>query len=465
MSTHFDLIVIGGGPGGYVAAIRAAQLGLRTVLVEKQHLGGICLNWGCIPTKALLHGAEMAHRLSQMEHLGFTAQGLDFDIRRLVKRSREVSAQLTDGIEYLLKKNNVEVILGKGSMVGKGRVRVDSAHDSRELRADHVILATGARPRALPGISGSDSRIWSYFEALVPETLPESLLVIGSGAIGSEFASLYSDLGTRVTLVEMAEQILPSEDADVSTLVAAQFEKRGITVHRQASVSSLQALSHGLECTLKFKDGREQTVAVERVLVAAGIQANSENLGLEALGVDIERGFIKTDQWSRTNVAGLYAVGDVAGAPCLAHKASNEAIICVERLAGVEHVKPLDRSKIPACTFARPQVASVGMTEAQAHAAGRDIKVGSFPFKANGKALILGESEGFVKVIFDRHSDELLGAHLVGPEVTELIQGFTIASSLEATAQDLIASVFAHPSLSEAMHEAVLAAHGHALHY
>lgn len=465
MRTHFDLIVIGGGPGGYVAAIRAAQMGLRTALVEKQHLGGICLNWGCIPTKALLHGAEMAHRLTQMAHLGFTAQGLDFDIRRLVKHSREVSARLTDGIEYLMKKNGIEVILGKGSMLAKGRVRVDSAHGSSELRADHVILATGARPRALPGISGDNSRVWSYFEALVPETLPESLLVIGSGAIGSEFASLYADLGTRVTLVELAEQILPSEDVEVSRLVAGQFEKRGIAVHCRTSVSTLQAHSDSLECTLRFKDGREQTVNVERVLVAAGIQANSENLGLEALGVEMERGFIKTDQWSRTNVAGLYAVGDVAGAPCLAHKASHEAVICVERLAGLEQVKPLDRSKIPACTFSRPQLASLGMTELQACAAGRDIQVGRFPFKANGKALIMGESEGFVKVIFDRYSDELLGVHMVGPDVTELIQGFTIASNLEATAQDLMASIFAHPSLSEAMHEAVLAAHGQALHH
>ncbi|QLF93226.1 dihydrolipoyl dehydrogenase [Pseudomonas sp. ABC1] len=464
MSEQYDVLVIGGGPGGYVAAIRAGQLGLRTALVEKQHLGGICLNWGCIPTKALLHGAEVAHSIAHAGELGFSVGEVNFDLHKLVQFSRSVSQRLTSGVEYLLKKNGVTVIDGTARLSGKGQVVVlDAEGGERDYRADHVILATGARPRPLPGIEPDGERIWTYFEALLPKRLPKSLLIIGSGAIGVEFASLYNDLGSEVTLVELAGQILPVEDAEVSAVVRKSFERRGVRVHTQTQVTAVQVTADGVRCTLRSASG-EQVLEVEHVLSAAGVEPNVEGLGLEALGVELERGFIKIDQACRTNVFGLYAIGDVAGPPCLAHKASHEGVICVESLAGVEGVHGLDRSHVPGCTYARPQVASLGLTEAAARASGRPLKIGKFAYQGNGKALASDEPEGFVKTIFDAETGELLGAHMVGAQVTEQIQGFGIAHALEATDESLLSVIFAHPTLSEAMHESVLAANGRALH-
>ncbi|TDD10201.1 dihydrolipoyl dehydrogenase [Saccharopolyspora terrae] len=454
MSEKYDVLVIGAGPGGYVAAIRAAQLGLRTAVVERDRLGGICLNWGCIPTKALLHGADVAHTLANLKPLGFSATGVEFDMAGLVEFSRSVSERLSGGVGYLMRKNGVDVITGSARLTGKGVVDVDGV----EYRADHVILATGARPRPVPGVVADGGRVWTYFEALVPAELPTSLLVVGSGAIGVEFASLYADLGSEVTLVELAPQLMPAEDAEVADHVRKRFEKRGIRVRTSTSVSEIDVGPDSVTATL---DG--DTITVDRVLVAAGVRGNVDGLGLEELGVELDGGFVRTDQWCRTNVFGLYAIGDVAGAPCLAHKASHEGVLCVEKLAGVEHVAPLDRDYVPGCTYARPQVASLGLTEGQAAATGRELRVGRFDLTASGKALALGEAEGLVKTVFDATSGELLGAHMVGPEVTEQIQGFGIARSLEATADDLAEVVFAHPTLSEAMHESVLAALGRPL--
>ncbi|OAT75343.1 dihydrolipoyl dehydrogenase [Mangrovibacter phragmitis] len=464
MHDKYDVLIIGGGPGGYVAAIRAGQLGLRTALVEKQHLGGICLNWGCIPTKALLHGAEVAHSIAHANQLGFSVGEVSFNLQKLVQFSRTVSQQLTGGVEYLLKKNGVRVIDGTARLCGKGQVTVSDARgEKHEYRADHVILATGARPRALPGITPDGEYIWTYFEALQPERLPKSLLVIGSGAIGVEFASLYNDLGCKVTLVEQAPQILPVEDTEVSAAVRKSFERRGIQVHTQTLVTQAQVTDTGVCCTLKNASA-EQFLEVERVLLAVGVQPNIEDLGLEALEVGLDRGFIKTDAACRTNVFGLYAIGDVAGPPCLAHKASHEGVICVETLAGLAGTAPLDHDYVPGCTYARPQVASLGLTEATARARGRAIKIGKFALQGNGKALASGETEGFVKTIFDAETGELLGAHMVGAQVTEQIQGLGIARHLEATHESLLSVVFAHPTLSEAMHESILAASGKALH-
>ncbi|WP_148249915.1 dihydrolipoyl dehydrogenase [Raoultella terrigena] len=464
MHDKYDVLIIGGGPGGYVAAIRAGQLGLRTALVEKQHLGGICLNWGCIPTKALLHGAEVAHSITHASQLGFTFGEVNFELQKLVQFSRSVSQQLTGGVEYLLKKNGVTVIDGTARLRGKGQITVaDARGEEHDYRADHVILATGARPRALPGVEPDGERIWTYFEALQPRFLPKSLLIIGSGAIGVEFASLYNDLGSDVTLVELAAQILPVEDAEVSAVVRKSFERRGIHVHTRTLVTQVQVTDTGVRCTLKNAD-TEQLHEVENVLLATGVQPNVEGLGLEALGVVLDRGFIKTDAACRTNVFGLYAIGDVAGPPCLAHKASHEGTICVEMLAGVEGIHPLDRDYVPGCTYARPQVASLGLTEETARARGRPIKIGKFAYQGNGKALASGETEGFVKTIFDAETGELLGAHMVGAQVTEQIQGFGIAHHLEATHESLLSMIFAHPTLSEAMHESILAAIGRPLH-
>lgn len=464
MTETYDVLVIGGGPGGYVAAIRAAQLGLRTALVEKKHLGGVCLNWGCIPTKAMLHGAEVANSIAHAGELGFSVGEVSFDLDKLVQFSRSVSKRLTGGVEYLLKKNGVTVIDGTARLSGKGEVAVVDAEDREQTyRADHVILATGARPRPLPGITPDGERIWTYFEALLPRRLPKSLLIIGSGAIGVEFASLYSDLGSEVTLVELAGQILPVEDAEVSEVVRKSFERRGIRVLTKAQVTAVQMEGEGVRCQLQGPDGVQELV-VEHVLSAAGVQPNIEGLGLEALGVELERGFVRTDAVCRTNVFGLYAIGDVAGPPCLAHKASHEGVICVESLAGVEGVHALRRDHVPGCTYARPQVASLGLTEAAARASGRALKIGKFAYQGNGKALASGEPEGFVKTIFDADSGELLGAHMVGAQVTEQIQGFGMAQALEATDESLLSVIFAHPTLSEAMHESVLAANGRALH-
>ncbi|MCD2114962.1 dihydrolipoyl dehydrogenase [Rhodococcus rhodochrous] len=461
MTQKYDVLVVGSGPGGYVAAIRAAQHGLRTAIVERDRLGGICLNWGCIPTKALLHGADVAHTLVNLQPLGFSTGSVEFDMGRLVEFSRSVSGRLSDGIGYLMKKNDIDVVEGAARLLDKGLVAVTTADETvSEYRADHVILATGARPRPVPGVIPDGDRIWTYFDALVPTDLPKSLLVIGSGAVGVEFASLYKDLGTDVTLVEMAPQIMPVEDFAVASHVRRQFEQRGIKIHTGASVSELAAGPDTVTVTVQSTAGTVDELTVDRVLVAAGIQGNVEDLGLTELGIEVEHGFITTDQWCRTSAFGVYAIGDVAGAPCLAHKASHEAVLCVDKLAGVQHVRPLDRDYVPGCTYARPQVASLGLTEEQARATGRRLQVGQFDLQASGKALAIGEADGFVKTIFDADSGELLGAHMVGPDVTEQIQGFGIARALEATADDLAEVVFAHPTLSEAMHESVLSALG-----
>ncbi len=464
MSNHYDVLIVGGGPGGYVAAIRAAQLGLKTALVEKQHLGGICLNWGCIPTKALLKGAEVAQTLAHADVFGFSVGDVDFDFPKLVKHSRSVANRLIQGVAYLMKKNGVTVIDGYARITGKGRLDVERDGNTEAYRADHIILATGARPRDLPGIVADGERVWNYFHAIAPKALPSSLLVIGSGAIGTEFASLYRDLGVEVTLIEVLDQLLPQEDADVAALAARKFSDHGIQLKVATRVTQLDVGDDAVVCTLEDKQGQQQQLQVERVILAAGIQANIEDIGLESVGVETERGFIRTDPWGRTNVVGIYAIGDVAGPPCLAHKASHEGVVCIEKLAGVAGVHPVDRSQIPACTFCRPQIASQGMTEAVARQSGREIRVGRFDFQANGKAQAIGEAEGFIKTIFDARSGELLGAHMIGPEVTEQIQGFSIARSLEATEEDLAHAVFPHPTLSEAMHEAVLSALGREIH-
>lgn len=469
MTEKYDVIVVGAGPGGYIAAIRAAQLGLRTAVVEKRHLGGVCANWGCIPTKAMLHGADVAHSLHEAAGLGFAIGGVVFDMDSLVKYSRDVVAKLTGGIQVLLDRNGVDTIIGQATLAGKGVLAVTPTIDGEpvgspaEYRADHIILATGARPRVLKGMEPDGDRIWTSSEALVPQGLPDSLLIVGSGAIGSEFASLYADLGTKVTLVEVVDRILPVEDEETSAFVAKQFQRRGIAIHTGARIESMTADADGVTTIITTRDGKELNVRTDRTLVAAGVVSNVENLGLEELGVKLERGHVVTDEWCRTNVWGLYAIGDVAGAPCLAHKASHEAVICVEKIAGLSDVKPLDRNFVPGCTFTRPQVASVGYTEKQAKALGRPVIVGRFDLSANGKALALGEPVGFVKTIFDEESGELLGAHMVGPEVTEMIQGFGIAHTLEATPEALAETIFPHPSVSESMHESVLAALGRPL--
>lgn len=475
---RFDVIVVGAGPGGYVAAIRAAQHGLRVAVVERGELGGVCSNVGCIPTKAMLHGADVAHEIATAGALGFSVGEVTFDISGLVDHSRQVVDQLTTGIRGLLDANGVEIIVGNATEPQKGRVKVEVAKSFRELHSDHIILATGARPRSIPGVEPDGDRVWTSTEALRPSSLPASLLIIGSGAIGAEFASLYRDLGTEVTLVEALPGILPAEDAEVSAFVAKQFLARGIDVRTSVTVVSVvpdpSEETGGVTTTFTTSDGASHSVVTERVLVATGVTPNSEGLGLESLGAKLERGFVKTDQWCRTGVAGLYAIGDLAGGPCLAHKASHEAVLCVDHIVGEAGVKPLDRDFVPGCTYSRPQVASIGLTEAQARervgAAGGGagvggVRVGKFNLVGNGKALALGEPEGFVKTVFDGATGELLGAHLVGPAVTEMVQGFGVAHSLHATAEDLAEVVFPHPTVSEAMHESVLDALDRVIHW
>lgn len=462
--TQFDLIVIGAGPGGYVAAIRAAQLGLKTAIVEEQHLGGICLNWGCIPTKALLSGAALAQQFKHSQQFGFSLWAIDFDIQQLVRHSRQVSEQLVQGIGQLLKKNQVTVFNASAQFIAKERLELtDTKGQKQQISAPHIIVATGARAANLAHVPVDGQHVWSYKEALVPEQLPKSLLVIGSGAIGSEFASLYQDLGCQVTLIDIAKQILPSEDIEVAKYVQKQFEQHGMTVLTEAAVQNIEIDKGQVHCHVETATG-VQTITVEKVLSAIGVQPNTQNLGLEKLGIEFEHGFIKVDPWCKTNVVGVYAIGDVAGAPCLAHKASHEAILCVEKIAGLTHVHALDRSQIPGCIFTHPQVASIGLSEQKAKAAGFTINVGKFPLQANGKALALGETTGFVKTIFNQETGELLGAHMVGQEVTEHIQGFAIAKYLEATDESLAQVIFPHPTLSEAMHESVLSAMQRAIH-
>ncbi|OLF77946.1 dihydrolipoamide dehydrogenase [Maricaulis sp. W15] len=464
-SGAFDVIVIGGGPGGYVAAIRAAQLGFKTAVVERDELGGICLNWGCIPTKALLRSAEVYHLMQHAADFGLSADKVGFDIQAIVQRSRKVSSRLTGGIGGLMKKHKITVIKGTATLK-KGGEAPTVIVDKDTYTAKHVILATGARARTIPqaGLVPDGDKIWSYREAMVPDTMPKSLLVIGSGAIGIEFASFYNTMGADVTVVEMMDRVLPVEDEEISAFAAKSFKKQGLKLMVSAQVEKLEKTAKTVKVHVKDAKGKVEIVEVEKVIMAVGIAANIENLGLEALGVKIDRGHVVNDGFGRTNVKGLYAVGDVAGPPWLAHKASHEAVVCVEKIAG-EKVHPFETSNIPGCTYCHPQIASVGLTEAKAKEAGHEVKVGRFPFVGNGKAIALGDDQGLVKTVFDAKTGELLGAHMVGSEVTELIQGYVIGRQLETTEAELMHTVFPHPTLSEMMHESVLDAYGRALHF
>ncbi|WP_374251970.1 dihydrolipoyl dehydrogenase [Xanthobacter sp.] len=470
MADTYDIIVIGGGPGGYVAAIRAAQLGFKTAVVEKSHLGGICLNWGCIPTKALLRSAEIYHYMEHAKDYGLSAEKIGFDAAAVVKRSRGVSSQLATGVGFLLNKNKVDVIWGKATFTAPGKLKVEAspsppknAKGGGDYTAKHIIVATGARPRALPGLEPDKKLIWTYFEAMVPEKMPKSLLVMGSGAIGIEFASFYRTMGVDVTVVEVLPQILPVEDEEIAAIARKRFEKLGMKIMSGAKVTGVTKHADSLTAHVEDSKGAKHDITVDRMISAVGVVGNVEGLGLEAIGVKIERGIIVADGYGRTSVPGVYAIGDIAGPPMLAHKAEHEGVICVETIKGL-HTHPMDKLKIPGCTYCTPQIASVGLTEKKAKEAGREIKVGRFPFIGNGKAIALGEPDGLVKTIFDAKTGELLGAHMVGAEVTELIQGFVIAMNLETTEEDLIHAVFPHPTLSEMMHESVMAAYGRAIH-
>src|SRR5882762_4295730 len=463
--TSFDLIVLGGGPGGYLAAIRAAQLGMKTALVEREHLGGICLNWGCIPTKALLRASEIHHLLHRLDEFGFSAKDIRFDAGKVVARSRAVAKQLSNGVAYLLRKNKVAVFDGHGRLAGKGRLAVEkNGQPVAELAAEHIVLATGARARSLPGLEPDGDRVWTYKEAMVPTAIPQSLLVVGSGAIGIEFASFYHDMGAEVTVVEVLDRVLPVEDEEISAFARKSFEKQGLRIHTGATVAALERTDKRVTARIE-RGGQGSELEVERVVLAVGIVGNFEDIGLENTGVAVEKSHVVVDQWLRTGEPGVYAIGDLVGPPWLAHKASHEGVICVERIAGVNDVHPLDTRNIPACTYCRPQVASVGLTEKAARDAGYEVKTGHFPFIGNGKAIALGEPEGMVKTVFDGRTGELLGAHMIGAEVTELIQGYTIAKTLETTEAELIRTIFPHPTISETMHEAVLDAYGRAIHF
>jgi dihydrolipoamide dehydrogenase len=461
----FDLAVLGAGPGGYVAAIRAAQLGMKVAVIEREHLGGICLNWGCIPTKALLRTSDIYHTLQHLDEYGLSAKEISYDAKKVVERSRNVAKQLSDGVKFLLKKNKVTVIDGAGRLAGKGKIAVTKdGKPVADVIAKHIILATGARARSLPGLEPDGKLVWTYKEAMVPPSIPKSLLVIGSGAIGIEFASFYKTMGAEVTVVEVLDRVLPVEDEEVSAFARKQFEKQGMKILTSAKVTKLEKGTDTVTATIE-QDGKSTKLTVERVISAVGITGNVEDIGLEGTKVRVERGHILVDEWLRTGEPDLYAIGDVVGAPWLAHKASHEGVICVEKIAGLEHVRPLNVLNIPGCTYCAPQVASVGLTEAKAKADGRKVKVGRFPYIGNGKAIALGEPEGFVKTVFDGETGELLGAHMVGAEVTELIQGFTIAKTLETTESELMETIFPHPTLSEMMHESVLDAYGRAIHF
>ena len=461
---QFDIAVAGGGPGGYVAAIRAAQSGLKTVCIERDRLGGICLNWGCIPTKALLRSSEMYHYINHLEDYGLKADNQEFDIKEMVKRSRAVAGKLNAGIKHLLKKHRIPVIKGEAVLVAGGQLGITEQNgNTSEIAARDIILATGARPRETADLRADGKYIWNYKHAMTPDFVPGSLLVIGSGAIGMEFASFFSDLGCKVTVVEMLDQILPLEDEEVSALAKDIFSKQGMQVMTSASVTDITTGKNGVEVTVDHQN-KQSALTVDRVLLAIGITGNTENLGLEELGVKTENGHIVTDEWGNTGIEGIWAVGDVTGAPWLAHKASHEAIVAVDKITGAGAVHPLNKNNIPACTYCRPQIASVGLTEQAAQEQGRVVKTGKFPFSANGKAIAAGETEGFVKTIFCEETGELLGAHMIGAEVTELIQGFAIAGSLETTEAELMRAVFPHPTLSEVMHESVLDAFGRAIH-
>lgn len=460
----FDIVILGGGPGGYVTAIRAAQLGLKAALVEREHLGGICLNWGCIPTKALLRSSEINHLLLHMDEFGFSADNIRFDLDKIVKRSRGVAKQLSGGVGHLLKKNKVTVFDGHGALAGKGRVAVTKdGKPVATLAAPHIILATGARARQLPGLEADGKLIWSYKEAMVPTAMPKSLLVLGSGAIGIEFASFYRNMGAEVTVVEVMDRVLPVEDAEISAFARKAFEKQGMKILTGAAVKSVSKNADSVTVTVETA-GKSQQITVDRMISAVGIVGNVENLGLDGTGVKVDRTHVVIDQWCQTGEPGVYAIGDIAGPPWLAHKASHEGVVCVEKIAGL-HPHPVDWSNIPGCTYCRPQVASVGMTEAKAKELGRAVKIGRFPFIGNGKAIAMGEPEGLVKTIFDATTGELLGAHMIGAEVTEMIQGYVIARGLETTEAELMHTIFPHPTISESMHEAVLDAYGRAIHF
>ncbi len=473
--TSFDVLVIGSGPGGYVAAIRAAQLGFKTAVIERQYLGGICLNWGCIPTKALLRSAEIYHYMQHAKDYGLSAEKVSFDPGAVVKRSRGVADRMNSGVTFLMKKNKISVIWGDATIDAPGKVTV-KASDSRlattppkdalgagTYQAKHIIVATGARPRVLPGIEPDGNLIWTYFEAMVAPKIPKSLVVLGSGAIGIEFASYYRTMGSEVTVVEMLPQILPVEDEEIAAHARKRFEKQGIKIITGAKVTKVDKKKDSVVAEIDDGKGGRQSIEAERMISAAGVVGNSENLGLEKIGVKLDRTTIVTDGHGKTNVPGIYAIGDVAGAPMLAHKASHEGVVCIEAIKGL---KPhaMEKNRIPGCTYCNPQIASVGLTEKKAKELGREIRVGRFPFLGNGKAIALGEPDGLVKTIFDKKTGELLGAHMVGAEVTELIQGFVVAMNCETTEAELMQTIFPHPTLSEMMHESVLDAYGRVLH-
>jgi len=470
--TSFDIIIIGAGPGGYVTAIRAAQLGFKVAVVERQFLGGICNNWGCIPTKALLRSAEIYHTMQHAKDYGLSADNVAFDIKAVIARSRGVVNRLNTGVGFLFKKNKITTIKGEAVIDAPGKITVKN-YDSPlvnmpkdalgpgSYQAKHIIVATGARPRVLPGLEPDKKLVWTYFEAMNPDKMPKSLLVVGSGAIGIEFASFYRTMGAEVTVVEVLPQVLPVEDAEIAAFARKQFEKQGIKIMAGAKVTKLDKKSDSVTATIEA-DGKSQQITVDRVIASVGVIGNIENLGLEKLGVKIERGTIAIDGFCKTNVPGIYAIGDVAGPPMLAHKAEHEGVICVEAIKGM-HPHPMDKLKIPGCTYCHPQIASVGLTEAAAKAKGLDIRVGRFPFMGNGKAIAQGEDQGMVKVIFDKKTGQLLGAHMVGAEVTELIQGFVVAMNLETTEEELMHTIFPHPTISETMKEAVLDAYGRVL--
>ncbi|TCD13137.1 dihydrolipoyl dehydrogenase [Oricola cellulosilytica] len=479
MAENYDVIIIGSGPGGYVTAIRSAQLGLKTAIVEREHLGGICLNWGCIPTKALLRSAEVMDYASHAKSYGLKLEGsVSADVKAVVDRSRGVSARLNGGVGFLMKKNKVDVIWGEAKLTGKGKISVgkptkkpmEPQHPAPkgtkgegEYTARHIIVATGARPRALPGIEPDGKLIWTYFEAMVPKELPKKLIVMGSGAIGIEFASFYNSMGCDVTVVELMPTVMPVEDAEISAFARKRLEKHGLKIHTDAKVTKVEKGSNSVRATIEMKGGKTETIEADRLISAVGVQGNIEDLGLEDTGVKTDRGCIVIDGYGRTNVDGIYAIGDVAGPPMLAHKAEHEGVICVEKIAGVPGVHPIEKDKIPGCTYCHPQVASVGLTEAKAKDSGYDVRVGRFQFGANGKAIALGEDQGLIKTIFDKKTGQLLGAHMVGAEVTELIQGFVVAMNLETTEEELMHTVFPHPTLSEMMKESVLDAYGRVL--
>ena len=470
MSGQYDVIVLGSGPGGYVAAIRAAQLGLKTAIVERENLGGICLNWGCIPTKALLRSAEVFHQMKHAKDYGLAAEKISADLESIVKRSRGVAKQLNQGVTHLMKKNKITVHMGEGTLTGPGTLEVKGEKGSETLSAKHIIVATGARARDLPFAPADGKRIWTYRHAMTPPEMPGKLLVIGSGAIGIEFASFYNDIGAEVTVVEMMDRIVPVEDADVSAFLEKALTKQGIAIRTGAALEELKVGPKGVSAKIKGKDGKVEAGEYSHVIVAIGIQPNTENIGLEKLGVKLDRGFIQIDGYGRTGAKGLWAIGDCVPGPWLAHKASHEGVTAAEAIAqelGNKDVHPhaLDRGNIPGCTYCHPQIASVGLTEAKAKEAGHAVKVGNFPFIGNGKAIALGEPEGFIKTVFDAKTGELLGAHMIGAEVTELIQGYVVGKQLETTEAELIQAVFPHPTLSEMMHESVLAAYGRALHF